>query len=91
LKKKSNEKEKANQACQDQEQMFIVALSANDHRTYNWIINFGATQHMTFKQEWFTTYESIVPQKVYMGDDTILEATAKGVLELLFVFNSQRR
>jgi hypothetical protein len=28
---------------------------------------------------------------VYMGDDTILEATAKGVLELLFVLNSQRR
>jgi hypothetical protein len=33
---------------------------------------------MTFKQEWFTTYESIVPRKVYMGDDTILEAIGKG-------------
>jgi hypothetical protein len=31
LKKKSNEKEKANQACDDQEQMFVTALSANDH------------------------------------------------------------
>jgi len=28
--KKSDEKEKANQACDDQEQMFVTALSAND-------------------------------------------------------------
>jgi hypothetical protein len=33
---------------------------------------------MTFEQKWFTTYESIVPWKVYMGDDTILEAIGKG-------------
>jgi hypothetical protein len=51
LKKKSDEKEKANQACEYQEQMFVVALSANDHTTYNWIINSVATQHMTFKRK----------------------------------------
>jgi hypothetical protein len=33
LKKKSDEKEKTNQACEDQEQMFVVALSVNDHIT----------------------------------------------------------
>jgi hypothetical protein len=49
LKKKNDEKEKVNQACEDQEQMFIAAFSANDHTTYNWIIDSGATQHMTFK------------------------------------------
>ncbi len=76
--KKNDEKEKANQACEDQEQMFVATLGVNDHTTYNWIIDSGATQHMTFKREWFTTYESIVPRKVYMGDDTILEATGKG-------------
>ncbi len=43
LKKKSNEKEKVNQACEDQKQMFVVALSVDDHTTYNWIINFSAT------------------------------------------------
>jgi len=35
LKKKSDEKEKVNQACEDHEQMFVVALSANDHTTYD--------------------------------------------------------
>ncbi len=43
LKKKNDEKEKTNQACEDHEQMFIAALSANDHTTYDWIVNFGAT------------------------------------------------
>jgi hypothetical protein len=35
LKKRDDEKEKATQACEDQEQMFIAALSVNDHTTYN--------------------------------------------------------
>ncbi len=49
MKKKSDEKEKANQACEDQEQMFVATLGANDHTTYDRIIDFGATQHMTFE------------------------------------------
>jgi hypothetical protein len=77
LKKKSDEKEKANQACDDQEQMFVTALSANDHARNNWIIDFGATQHMTFEREWFTTYESIVARKVYMRDDTVVVQARK--------------
>jgi hypothetical protein len=68
---------------EDQEQMFVVTLSVNDHTTYDWIIDSGATQHMRFKREWFTTYESIVPRKVYMGDDTILEAIGKGNIKAI--------
>jgi hypothetical protein len=41
--------------------MFVAALGANDHTMYDWIIDSGATQHMTFKREWFTSYESLVP------------------------------
>jgi hypothetical protein len=81
LKKKSDGKEKANQACENQEQMFVAALNVNDHTTYHWIIDSSATQHMTFEREWFTTYESIVPRKVYMGDDNILEAIGKGSIK----------
>ncbi len=35
LKKKSDEKEKANQVCEDHEKMFVAALNANDHTTYD--------------------------------------------------------
>jgi len=51
LKKKNDEKEKANQTYEDHEQMFVEALSANNHTTYDWIVNSGATQHMTFEQK----------------------------------------
>jgi hypothetical protein len=78
LKKKSDEKEKFNQVYEDHEQIFVAALSANDHTMYDWIIDSDATQHMTFQQEWFTTYERISPKRVFMGDDTVLEAIGKG-------------
>jgi len=42
LKKKNDEKEKANQTYEDHEQMFVEALSANNHTTYDWIVNSGA-------------------------------------------------
>jgi len=78
LKKKNDEKQKVDQACENHEQMFIVTLNANDHTTYDWIVDSGVTQLMTFEQEWFTTYECISPRKVFMGDDTVLEAIGKG-------------
>jgi hypothetical protein len=58
--------------------MFVAALSANDHITYDWIVDSSATQHMIFEQEWFTTYERISPRRVFMGDDTVLEVIGKG-------------
>jgi hypothetical protein len=78
LKKKNDEKEKANQACEDHEQMFVTTLSDNDHTTYDWIVDFGATQHMTFQQECFNTYECISRRRVFMGDGTVLKAIGKG-------------
>jgi hypothetical protein len=48
---------------------------------YDWIIDSSATQHMTFQQEWFTTYERISPRRVFMGDDTVMEA----ILEIFFL------
>jgi hypothetical protein len=58
--------------------MLVAALSANDHTTYDWIVDFGAMQHMTFEQEGFTTYKRISPRKVFIGNDTILEVIGKG-------------
>jgi hypothetical protein len=48
---------------------------------YDWIIDFNATQHMTFERKWFNTYESIIPRKVYMGNDTIFVAIGKGSIK----------
>jgi hypothetical protein len=78
LKKKTSEREKVNQACEDHEQMFIAALSANDHTTYDWIVDSGATQHMTFEQKWFTTYEHISPRRVFMVMTPFWRPLARG-------------
>jgi hypothetical protein len=77
-KKRSDEKEKVNQACEDHEQMFVSALSANDHTMYDWIMDYGATQHMRFQQKWFTTYERFPQGGVFMGDDIVSKAIGKG-------------
>jgi len=68
---------------------WIVDSGATQHMTfeqewfttYDWIVDSGATQHMTFEQEWFTTYERIFPRRVFMGNDTILEAIGKGSIK----------
>jgi hypothetical protein len=89
LKKKNDEKENTNQACENHKQMFVVALNVNDHTTYDLIVNFGATQHMTFQKEWFTTYELIPARKVFMGNDTILEAIGKGNIKAILQVGGQ--
>jgi hypothetical protein len=38
---------------------------------------------MTFKRKWFITYKAIVPQKMYVEDDTILEAVDKGNIKVI--------
>ncbi len=43
LEKKNDEKKKVDHACEDHERLFVDALSANDHTTYDWVVNSGAT------------------------------------------------
>jgi hypothetical protein len=43
-----------------------------------WKASYLSLVHMTFEQEWFSTYERISPKKVFMGGDTVLEAIGKG-------------
>lgn len=42
--------EKANRVCEDQEQMFIATLNANDHIVYDCIIDSSVTQHVTLNK-----------------------------------------
>jgi hypothetical protein len=42
-------RKRQNQACEKKFKMLVVALNANDHIVYDWIIGFNATQHMTFE------------------------------------------
>ncbi|KAH9689170.1 Integrase catalytic domain-containing protein [Citrus sinensis] len=47
-----------------------------------WLIDLGATWHMTFRREWFHTYEPISGGSVYMGNDHALEITGIGTVKI---------
>jgi hypothetical protein len=43
FKKENDEKKKNKPSFEDQEQIFVIALSVNDHTTYDWIIDSSTT------------------------------------------------
>ncbi len=50
---------------------------------YKWIMDSGATKHMTPHRAAFDTYEVIPTCNVHMGDDSIVEAIGMGsILEI---------
>ncbi|KAH9800564.1 hypothetical protein KPL71_000708 [Citrus sinensis] len=47
-----------------------------------WLIDSGATWHMTSRREWFHTYEHISGGSVYMGNDHALEIAGIGTIKI---------
>ncbi|KAH9705857.1 hypothetical protein KPL70_012031 [Citrus sinensis] len=47
-----------------------------------WLIDSGATWHMTSRRKWFHTYEPISGGSVYMGDDHALEIAGIGTIKI---------
>ncbi|KAH9681067.1 Integrase catalytic domain-containing protein [Citrus sinensis] len=47
-----------------------------------WLIDSGATWHMTSRREWFHTYEPISGGSVYMGNDHALEIAGIGTIKI---------
>ena len=52
-------------------------VSDNDNMS-DWIVDSGATSHMTPERSCFHSYHLISPKGVILGDDTVLEAVGKG-------------
>lgn len=47
-----------------------------------WILDSGATWHMTSRRDWFHTYEPITVGSVYMGNNHALEIAGVGSIKL---------
>ncbi|KAH9699234.1 Integrase catalytic domain-containing protein [Citrus sinensis] len=47
-----------------------------------WLIDSGATWHMTSRRKWFHTYEPISGGSVYMGNDHALEIAGIGTIKI---------
>ena len=45
---------------------------------FTWIVDSGATQHMTSHRDAFHTYQPISGKKIYLGDNGMVEALGMG-------------
>ncbi|KAH9679836.1 hypothetical protein KPL71_026295 [Citrus sinensis] len=60
-----------------------TTVSEGRKRLYDvWLIDSGATWHMTSRREWFHTYEPISEGSVYMGNDHALEIAGIGTIKI---------
>ncbi len=77
-KNNNKEKENANKAKDDDD--YAVATKDGDHckAICKWIMDFGATKHMTPHRTAFDMYEVIPTHNMHMGDDIIVEAIGMG-------------
>ena len=57
---------------------FVVTHGASRSDVSKWIVDSGATQHMTPNRHAFDTYESISSRNVFLGDNGMVEALGKG-------------
>ena len=79
--KKDNVKNNANNAKVEgvkEDHLFMVGDGACNTSIHKWLIDLGATQHMTFHKKVFNCYESISHPNVYLGDNGVVEAIGKG-------------
>ncbi len=61
----------------------------SDHIKSAWYVDSAATAHMTFNRTAFTTYESVTPFPVKMGDNSAALAVGKGDVRLRICKNGK--
>jgi hypothetical protein len=57
---------------------FVMRDGASNTPATRWIVDSGASQHMTPHKHFFDTYEPISGRKMFMGDNGMVEAVGKG-------------
>lgn len=62
----------------DDDFAFVVMHGASNIKISKWIVDSGATQHMTPHRHMFDTYESVSNRNVFLGDNGAVEALGKG-------------
>ncbi len=74
----NKEKENANKAKDDDDYSFATKDGDHCKAICKWIMDSGATKHMTPHRAAFDTYKVIPTRNVHIGDDNIVEAIGMG-------------
>lgn len=49
----------------------------------SWVVDSGATDHVTNRGDWFTSFEYFkTPAKIYIGNKTTMDALGKGTIKI---------
>ena len=80
------------ESCSDTESdEKVFGVSSQSHNPNVWIIDSGASSHMTQRKELLANYEEFdKPQKVSMGDGHMVEACGKGDIQFTMVLQNDR-
>ena len=69
----------------------VFGISSHSHNSNVWIVDSGASSHMTQRNELLANYEEFdKPQKVSMGDGHMVEACGKGNIQFTMVLQNDR-
>ena len=69
---------------------FIAALATHVGENA-WLIDSGASLHMTPNRNWFSKYENFNGGKVYLGDNSVLDIVGRGSICVKFSDGRIRR
>ncbi len=89
--KNNKEKESANKARDDDDYAFATKDGNHCKAICKWIMDSGATKHMTPHKVAFNIYEVIPTRNVHMGDDSIVEAIGMGSILVEVLVKGQIR
>ena len=80
------------ESCSDTESdEKVFGVSSQSHNPNVWIVDSGASSHMTQRKELLVNYEEFdKPQKVSMGDGHMVEACGKGDIQFMMIFEKDR-
>lgn len=54
-----------------------------------WVIDSGASRHITYRREWFTVFESCVNMKITLGDNSICDVLRIGIINIKKFVNNR--
>jgi hypothetical protein len=62
-------------------ELHVANRLVSPRRQQTWIVDSGASAHMSSQRDWFTTYQEIhPPRRVWLGDHRYIEAVGEGLI-----------
>lgn len=72
------------------EEAFVCEAMTTELDCDSWVVDSGATDHVTNRSDWFTSLEYFKePAKIYIGNKTTMDALGKGTIKIEVLVNEE--